>query len=234
MQTTSYKYNNISFQYTIRNTADQSIFNEIFVHQEYRSVYDIIQHAKHPILDVWSHVWYFTMLCRCINHDVSIYAIEPSPENNELFTQHIRDNNIKHITHIKSALFAVSGSQHLSIDPDGVWNIIVEKNSPSTISVPTITLQDVCTQYALWNISLLKMDIEWAEYNILTHLPGTLRNRIEHIFLEYHTDSTKTFANHEYLSNLMREHGFSVQHFPSKFDKKLGFLLARNKRSSIV
>ncbi len=62
------------------------------------------------------------------------------------------------------------------------------------------------------------------------HMPSTMWACIEHIFLEYHTDAAQEYANHEYLSNLMREHGFSVEHFPSKFDKKLGFLLARNKR----
>jgi hypothetical protein len=29
---------------------------------------------------------------------------------------------------------------------------------------------------------------------------------------------------------MLREHGFSVQVFPSRFDKKLGFIFALNKR----
>lgn len=230
MKNIQHTCNNISFTYHVRNTADQSIWNEIFVHQEYRSVYDIIKTAENPIIDVGAHVGYFTLLCRCLNNIIPIYAIEPSPENNDLLEQHIKDNTLINITQIRSALFAISGSQHLSIDPDGVWNKIVEKNGPNTVSVPTITLQDMCAHYNIQKISLLKLDIEWSEYKILMHLPSTMWSCIEYIFLEYHTDATQEYTNHEYLSNLMREHGFSVEHFPSKFDKKLGFLLARNKR----
>lgn len=230
MKTVQYKHDSIQLTYHIRHTADQSIFNEIFVYQEYRAIYDVIKNAQSPIVDVWSHVGYFTLLCRSLNTHVAIYAIEPSPENNDMFEQHIVDNKLNTITQIRSALFAISGSQHMSIDPDGVRNKLVEKNWPDTMSVPTMTLQDICVQYDIEKISLLKIDIEGGEYSVLTHLPTALRMQIEHIFLEYHTDSTKDNANHEYLSNLMREHGFSVEHFPSKFDKKLGFLFARNKR----
>lgn len=230
MKTIQHRHDNIQLTYYIRHTADQSIFNEIFVYQEYRAVYDIIKNATDSIVDVWAHVGYFTLLCRCLNAQVPIYALEPAPENSELYAQHIRDNNLKNINQIKTALFAISGSQHFSLDPDWVWNKLVEKNNSTTISVPTITLQDMCTQYNIKKISLLKLDIEWGEYSVLTHLPNILRMQIEHIFLEYHTDTSKDNTNHEYLSNLMREHGFSVEHFPSKFDKKLGFLLARNKR----
>lgn len=230
MKKISHSHNNHTFDYTIRHTADQSIWNEIFVYHEYRSVYDIVAYAKNPIIDIGAHVGYFTLLCRGLNDTAPIYAIEPSPENNDLLEQHIRENKLTNITQIRSALFALSGSQHLSLDPDGVWNKIVEKNGPTTVSVPTITLQDVCAQYGIEKISLLKLDIEWSEYKILMHMPSTMWSCIEHIFLEYHTDPAQEYANHEYLSNLMREHGFSVEHFPSKFDKKLGFLLARNKR----
>ena len=128
MKKISHSYNNHTFDYTIRHTADQSIWNEIFVHHEYRSVYEIVTNAENPIIDVGAHVGYFTLLCRGLNDTTPIYAIEPSPENNDLLEQHIRDNKIANIIQIRSALFALSGSQHLSLDPDGIWNKIVEKN----------------------------------------------------------------------------------------------------------
>lgn len=231
MKKLQHTYNNYPFLYYIRHQADQSIRNEIFVYQEYKSIYDTIKNTIYPIVDVWAHVGFFTLLIRCFNAKIPIYAIEASPENNVLFARHMDENKLTNITHIKAALTDKSGSTHLILDEDHVWNKVVTKYvANKTISVASLCLTDVMQKHHIEKIWLLKLDIEGGEYAVLYTIPDTLRSSIHTIFLEYHTDSTDPTKNHTALSNFLRQHWFGVQHFPSKFDKNLGFLLAVNKK----
>jgi hypothetical protein len=45
--------------------------------------------------------------------------------------------------------------------------------------------------------------------------------------MEYHNYSG---LNYKSIEIQLRENGFGVQIFPSKFDKKMGFIFAKNKR----
>ncbi len=71
------------------------------------------------------------------------------------------------------------------------------------------------------------MDIEGAEYEILESFLSTDWARIKNIILEYHEQNGRTRGE---IEKLLRENGFGVQIFPSKFDKSMGFVWANNKR----
>ena len=77
------------------------------------------------------------------------------------------------------------------------------------------------------NISLLKMDIEGGEYEIFQNATAEISAITENIFLEYHQTENKNFKT---IENILRQNGFTIEVFPSQFDKTMGFLLARNKR----
>ena len=82
-------------------------------------------------------------------------------------------------------------------------------------------------EHKIKKIGLLKMDIEGAEFVILQSFNLSIFKKIQNIVVEYHESTKNKHAN---LENLIREHGFSVEHFPNKFDKRFGLLVCRNKR----
>jgi len=78
-------------------------------------------------------------------------------------------------------------------------------------------------------MSLLKMDIEGGEYEVFDSMDSDDFSMVNFVILEYHTSSYK-HASGKQIEEKLRVNGFGAQVFPSKFDKTMGFLYARNKR----
>src|SRR3989339_36955 len=137
-------------------------------------------------------------------------------------------------TDVKVAVGALSGktgerllkisedSHNHRILPDGVVS------DPSDMAkITTWTLRDFCAKNKIKNISLLKMDIEGAEFEVFASLAPEDYLLFKNVILEYHDNRQR---NHHLIESLLRENGFGVQKFPSKFDKTMGFIFANNKR----
>ena len=101
--------------------------------------------------------------------------------------------------------------------------------SDNTLEVPATTLEQIITKNKLDKIGLLKMDIEGAEFEILKSLESNTWNQIQYLAVEYH--EFKGNKRHD-LENLIRSHGFSVEHFPNHFDKRFGLFICRNKKTA--
>jgi len=71
------------------------------------------------------------------------------------------------------------------------------------------------------------MDIEGAEFGIIKALKQKNFKTIENMVIEYHESQQNKRLE---LEVLIRSHGFSVEHFPNKFDKRFGLLVCRNKK----
>ena len=92
--------------------------------------------------------------------------------------------------------------------------------------MPLFTLKDIRKRAEAEYLSLVKCDIEGGEYDILLKSPDEELKKVVAFILEYHTDHDHRADT---LSVRLRELGYGVQIFPSKFDKQMGFLLAINK-----
>ena len=113
------------------------------------------------------------------------------------------------------------------------------KNEIQKIKI--LSLKDLLDQNKIKKVSLLKMDIEGGEYEIFKNIEHKTLDRIENIILEYHLGSEQVGRlaseqvgeqvkyDEKFLENILRENKFSVQIFPSQFDKSMGFIFARNK-----
>src|SRR3989338_1491920 len=100
--------------------------------------------------------------------------------------------------------------------------------SKNCIQVPATNLKKLMEENKIKKIGLLKMDIEGAEFNIIKTLKHKNIKTIENMVIEYHESGNN---KREDLENITRQHGFSVEHFPNKFDKRFGLLVCRNKKT---
>jgi FkbM family methyltransferase len=232
--TTDLPLNGHNWHVHVRDDADASVFNEIFKLHEYRIADEVIQSAKYPIIDVGAHAGFFTLHARSLNEKVSIFAVEPEPDNLKALTKHIKENKILGVTVIDAALALDSGSRELIIAPDNHNHHLagVSFNSASLegsgkIQVKTISFGDLVKQNKIKKVSLLKMDIEGGEYEVFDGMSEADLAIVNYVILEYHYGREKS----KEIEQKLRENGFGIQVFPSKFDKTMGFIFANNKRS---
>jgi len=225
------KFNNQKIEVFSRNDVDESVINEIFKYQEYRAAEEIIKKATEPIIDVGAHAGFFSIYCRLLNSSAKIYALEPEPNNAEQMAKNLRENKIKNIKIIQAALAGESGKRELVITPDNHNHRLLLSGEMvlggDTIFVKTHSLSDFCSEFKIRKISLLKMDIEGGEYEIIRSLKGKDWLVVQSLMMEYHNNFE---VNYKELESILRQNGFSVQIFPSSFDRNLGFILGRNKK----
>jgi FkbM family methyltransferase len=222
-------FNNQVIKYTIRDQVDLSVFNEIFKFREYKQAENIIAEAAAAVLDIGAHAGFFSLYTASFNSQISIYALEPEPNNFSALEENIRSNpKLANIKPVNLGLAFKTGQEVLYLSPDSHnHSVLPEYNgSKNKLVVKTISLKDFCVQENIDHISLLKMDIEGGEYKIIENLSENEYDKIDYIFLEVHDD-------YKLIENILRPAGFSIQVFPCHFDKHLKFILARNKRKKL-
>ena len=230
MQATIYKINAQEIITNLRDDADESVAAEIFKLREYRMAEDFISNLSLPIFDVGAHAGFFTLYARALNSEIPIIALEPEPQNFKTLENNVKANDLKKVTLIKGALAKESGKRELVLSEDNHNHKLKTSSKEKKI----ITVQGFDFAYfkklAPSGFGLIKMDIEGGEYEVFASFkPGDFAN-IEAIVMEYHDLPNH---NHKEIEQILRENGFGVQTFPSKFDKTMGFFWAVNKRKRI-
>ena len=227
------EFRNRKFEIFLRPDADESVVAEIFKWQEYKSAEEIIKNCALPILDVGAHIGIFSLYAKAINAAAKIYALEPEENNFDLLKQNVAVNNLSDVKIFKVALAGKSGSRDLKLALDSINHHLlsdfdkIEKEDCRHEKVSVITLGDFLRENNIGKIGLIKMDIEGGEYEIFESLSAEDFSKIGNVILEYHN----YFGRHyQEIENILRKKGFGVQIFPSRFEKDLGFMLARNKR----
>lgn len=227
------KFNNTEISVLLRDDIDLSVFNEIFKYREYKSCENVLQSAVNPVLDIGAHAGFFSIYAYCLNKNVKIFAIEPEKNNLEFLNLHKTENKIENIKIYKCAIGKESRDGELFVSDDSInhkVNSKIDKTINSKLKTQNtriISLKDFLEENNIKKVSLLKLDIEGGEYDIFENIDKDVFKRIENIVMEYHK---KTNRNEKSLEKILREHGFSVQIFPSQFDKTMGFIFAKNKK----
>ncbi len=231
MEKRTFTFNNQTLHVSLRDEADNSVFAEIFKLREYRRAEEKIITATSPIIDVGAHAGFFSLYTRALNPTAPIFALEPEANNLEALEKTVEQNKLAGVSIIPKALHDQTGRANLMLAADNHNHYIERpfKGDGKKIRVATISLSELCSLYAITKISLVKMDIEGGEYVIFDSWDDKDFGMIETIILEYHNTKSKTY---KLIETRLREHGFSVEVFPSKFEKTMGFLFAQNKRKS--
>lgn len=236
MEKLQFVFNNKKLNIILPDLAAKSVWAEIFKIREYKAAEMLIADAKDAILDIGAHVGMFSMYCRVFNQTAPIFALEPEENNYKILTENIKNNDLKNIKTFQVALGEHSQKSELVISPDSINHKLSslsthqtkeEYNNEKHQPIQTCTLRDFLEKEKIKKVSLLKMDIEGGEYEVFSACTTYEFMKISAIIMEYHN-----FADRHYreIEAQLRENGFGVQIFPSKFDKKMGFIFAKNKR----
>lgn len=139
------------------------------------------------VLDLGAHIGSFSIMLAKLRPDLSIYSIEPSLANNTLLKQNISTNfSNPNIACYKYIISSVDGPMTLNTEgePDS-WHVdknVVDKKNEIVASKKLSTL---LSEEKISNLSFIKMDVEGAEYEILSGSKDLIKS-LHSIILEYH------------------------------------------------
>ena len=230
MTETQYKFNGQFLNIYLRGESDISVAAEIFKHREYRRAEDAIKKAKHAIVDVGAHIGLFSLYCRALNPDIRIIAVEPDQDNLTVLRNNFEKNGMSGVEIIAGGMSGATARRKLAISDDHLNNVILPIGSKET-DLPIVNVfsfKDFCETSKVTKISLLKLDIEGGEYELLESIRKSDFTVIDALIFEYHNTGVQNFKS---IEMLLRENGFGVSVYPSKFDKTMGFIFANNKRN---
>ena len=191
---------------------------------EYFQLQRFLSGVKQPVIfDVGAHVGKMTKRYRNIFPDAEIYAFEPIPECFNQIRELSKSDGKIHI--YQTALSNQSGDKDFYIYKNSASSSLLLSTEEgrrkwgngaleiqSQITVQCNTLDGFCDTNNIDKIHLLKLDIQGAEFEVLTGAEGLLRSgSVDIIFTEI--SILKSYTNqggfHEILSTL-NEHGFEL------------------------
>jgi len=208
---------------------EKALEYEIFVKEEYGFAMEVIQKAN-CIFDIWGHVWYFSEWCRGLNPSAMIYYFEPIKEN--------YDKAVSRLCNSKNIeLFNVWVASK-------TWEWVLLYNREKTMQsskfssflnssweeekVKFIWLFDALKFTASKTIDLVKIDIEWMEFEVLDSLSLEEWNLISNLIIEIHLLNNELEEEWKLLHQKIKQIFKSVEIIPSWYTDKIFLVRAYN------
>jgi len=162
------------------------------------------------VIDIGAHIGTFTLQAAKAHPLNCIYAYEPLPTNFKILKKNIQSNNFNE--RIFCFPYAVSGKRGLRqlAQRGSPHSSFSRANDEKYINVKTLTLSDIFKQNNINQCSLLKLDCEGAEFEILYNTPKEILKRIQKIVMEYHIISNNPNERLPKLISFLRMHGYKV------------------------
>lgn len=199
---------NSSDEYLWGSIVWGTLYNGEFI-SDYCQAINYIKTKNRPVvIDAGANIGLFSIAVKNSVQNATLYLIEPDSENFELATYNTkRYNGIKCI---KAGLW--SHKCRLSIVPsEQPWGIRVQEDDlVGENGIDAISIQDLCDEYDIEKIDLVKMDVEGAEDVIFSENIMWI-DRTSAIVMEVHEEIAPGVS--ERIDRIMTEKGFLSSKF---------------------
>jgi FkbM family methyltransferase len=193
---------------------------EVFGKEVYRM--DV---SAQTILDLGAYQGYYSLYAYAQYPNAVIYAFEPLPKNFQALQRNMAGNQLDE-NRIKPCAAAVSdrvGTIPFYVTASAQMGNSAVYKGPDSITVPTLTIQEIMNRNRLEKIDILKIDIEGSEYGVFRGLPDAVLDRIDHIVAEMHSVEGENISD---LVCRLEEKGLALK---SQDDIGREFLFSRNR-----
>ena len=165
------------------------------------------------IFDCGSNIGMSILFFKKLYPKARIVAFEPDPFTFAALSTNISQNHLSEVQLHQAALGKFDGEIEFFRDActqssSLMMSTVRERHDGPSIKVPALKLSTFITSA----VDLLKIDVEGAEFAVLTDLANAGKLRfIRRIHLEYHHHIDHSVDNLSSLLRLMEEHGFGYQ-----------------------
>jgi FkbM family methyltransferase len=133
------------------------------------------------VYDIGAHVGFYTLIASV--HSKMVYAFEPFPRNLEFLRRHLALNQL---TNVQVFPVAVGRETEVVQFQSHSSHAQGRVSSSGDFSVQQVALDQFVAQNSLRLPNVLKIDVEGAEYNVLSGAENLLRDTHPTIFLATH------------------------------------------------
>ena len=209
------------------HSMDLGIFHEIWDHERYTagSISVVARHGT--IVDIGAHIGLFSLFASKVLQANRIISVEPDSANFELLSKNISANHVENASLVKAAIAGESGEKRIYNTSSNTGGHSLYARGVSSIAVWTVSLTELFKASNISECSLLKMDCEGAEMEILENAPDKLLRNVSAISLEYHLDDYPR-ERLERLKTRMQTLGFNLEIRPTS--RTLGILRGIHRR----
>ncbi|MEX0919957.1 MAG: FkbM family methyltransferase [Candidatus Pacearchaeota archaeon] len=167
------------------------------------------------VVEIGANIGYYALIWGNILKEKEgfLYAIEPNPYCFEYLKKNVKLNNLKNVMLINKGVSDKRKSCFFRMDKE--WNLskIAEKgeNKSDCIKMEFESLDNLFKDKE--DISLIRMDVEGHEYNILKGAKNILRSNTNlRILMEYHP-SILSMSQKREIINILKKNGFKIKYF---------------------
>jgi FkbM family methyltransferase len=194
-------------------SRDWDVIHELFFAQSYGGALNYLSTVSKSaiVLDLGGNIGLFSLLAAKSNQLATIHVFEPGPPNLRLLEMNRQGNpSLGERIHVHpEAVTGETRSAKWFFDRSNPGGSSLFGQGNSGVDVQIRSFPEVME--ALPDpISLVKIDIEGAEYDILRKTPSEIWERIPAISLELHDDPEGEMSNDEFLSR-MKLLGYKVE-----------------------
>lgn len=187
------------------SNSDVFVFNEIYGSEDAYQRERLLKLIKGgEVIEVGGHKGYFTLLAGQVAKRMVVF--EPNETNFSFLKQNIDLNEFHHITPVKKAVANTSEIREFTNSniTDARHSLFESRfsGSKSKTSVLCTTIPDIIVDYSISSISLLKLDCEGGEYEILQNLDPNIANYIPRIVCEIHECPEIPYKKDDLISHM--------------------------------
>lgn len=207
---------------------EKALHYEIFVKEEYWFAKNKIQKAE-CIFDIGWHIGYFSERCRALNTNAEIHYFEP--------VEQLYKQAIQRLWNDKKIVF--NNFWIAAKKEDWMLFLNEEKTMQSSkfhsflnpkwieINVQFETLRNYITNTNIEKIDVLKMDIEWMEFEVLSSRTDFERSKIQSLIAEIHILNNEMNEQWNMIYNIIKKKFHKIQIFESWYRKEIFILHAK-------
>jgi len=200
---------------------DLGIFHEVWDHVRYTAGPIGAVARGGTVVDIGAHIGLFSVFAARKLQARRIISVEPDPANFTLLSKNISANHVENATLVNIAIADESGKRRIYGNPSNTGGHGFYARGASSRLISTFSLMDLFKSSGVSECSLLKMDCEGAEMEILENAPDGLLRIVSAISVEYHSDAYSPELL-EMLRTRMEGLGFLLEVRPTS--KTLGIL----------
>lgn len=161
-------------------------YEQFFTDKIYESFFNEIENLDN-VLDVGANVGLFTKFC-LDKGAKKVISVEINQKAIDTFKSIYKEN--ESVKLIEKAVCTTPNQVELYLDPSNSLVGSINQNHTNNLSdkqfVETITLDEIFDTNSIENLSLLKMDIEGAEYDAMLSVSDENLNKVEFLLMEFH------------------------------------------------